>query len=210
MATDDCRVKEHRMTRPRIGIIVGTTRQGRFADKPAQWIASIVQERSDLSVETIDLRNYPLPLFDEPISPARGSAKNPIAERWNDRIAACDGYIFITAEYNHGISGAVKNALDHSYREFNRKPAAFVAYGGLGGARAVEQLRLICLELEMASVRSGVFITREPYAAVLGGGRGLSDFDFLTSAAATMLDELAWWTSTLKAGRSTDTIKLTP
>lgn len=113
-----------------------------------------------------------------------------------------DGYLFVTAEYNHSVSGALKNALDHAYPEFNKKPAAFVGYGGVGGARAVEQLRLICIELQMAPTRTAVHIGMEPLLGVKKKGRELSDFGFLNQSAEATLDELAWWTHTLKAGRA--------
>ncbi len=187
--------------RPMIGIIVGTTREGRFGEKPARWIMDVAASRTDLDAEIIDLRDYPLPFFDEPTAPLIAPPTNDVAQRWCRKLASLDGVVFITAEYNHGISGALKNALDHAYPELNRKPAAFVGYGGLGGARAVEQLRLVCIELQMAPTRSSVHITREPIAAVRAG-KEIADFPFLEQAAVTMLDELSWWTHTLRAGRT--------
>jgi NAD(P)H-dependent FMN reductase len=186
--------------RPKIGVVVGTTREGRFGDKPARWIGEVAAKRTDLEVEILDLRDYPLPFFDEPTAPLIAPPKNAVAQRWCRDLALLDGFIFITAEYNHGISAALKNALDHAYSELNRKPAAFVGYGGLGGTRAVEQLRLVCIELQMAPTRSSVHITREPIAAVRQG-KELTDFPFLGEAAVQMLDELSWWTHTLRAGR---------
>ena len=116
-------------------------------------------------------------------------------------MAGFNGYLFVTAEYNHGVPGVLKNALDHAYPEFNRKPTAFVGYGGVGGARAVEQLRLVCIELQMAPTRTAVHIGMEPFLGVRREGEKLSDLDFLNKSAAVMLDELVWWTRTLKAGR---------
>ena len=113
-----------------------------------------------------------------------------------------DGYIFVTGEYNRSIPGVLKNALDHAYREFNRKPAAFVAYGGVGGARAVEQLRLICVELQLASMRNAVHIGMEPYLAISGETGDIDDYDFLKSSASAMLDELAWWARALMTARN--------
>ncbi len=108
----------------------------------------------------------------------------------------------MTPKYNHGIPGALKNALDYAYPEFDRKPATFVGYGGVGGARAVEQLRLVCIELQMAPTRSAVHIGMEPLLGVLRGGKDLADFGFLKGSAEVTLDELVWWTRTLKAGRT--------
>lgn len=190
------------MTKHKIAIIVGTTRNGRYADKPAQWILDIGADRDDLEFELVDLRDYPMALFDEPASPVYRSPTNPVAEQWNSKMEGFAGYIFITAEYNHGIPGSLKNALDHSYREFNRKPASFVGYGGVGGARAVEQLRMVCVELQMAPLRSAVHIGVEPFVATMKGERSLSDFEALNGAAKNMLDELVWWTNALLEARA--------
>ena len=190
------------MAETRIGVVIGTTREGRFGDKPARWIFDAASTRADLDVEIVDLRDYPLPLFDEAAGPAQAPPENEVALRWGEKMAELDGYLFVTAEYNHGIPGVLKNALDHAYPEFNRKPAAFVGYGGVGGARAVEQLRLVCVELQMAPTRAAVHIGMEPFLGVLREGKELSDFDYLNESAEATLDELAWWTRTLKAGRT--------
>ena len=187
--------------RPKIGIVIGTTREGRFGDKPARWVLDLASGRGDLDFEIVDLRDYPLPLFDEATGPAMAPPDNVTALRFGEKMAGLDGYVFVTAEYNHGIPGVLKNALDHVYPECNRKPAAFVGYGGVGGARAVEQLRLVCIELQMAPTRNAVHIGQEPYLAVAQGGKKLSDFGYLAEAAEATLDELAWWARTLKAGR---------
>jgi NAD(P)H-dependent FMN reductase len=188
--------------RSRIGIVVGTTREGRFGDKPAWWMLDMASGRTDLDFEIVDLRYYPMPLLGEADSvSSNGLSKVGAVPRWERKMAELDGYIFVTAEYNHSISGALKNALDHAYPAFNRKPAAFVGYGGVGGARAVEQLRLICVELQMAPTRTAVHIGMETLMGVKREGKALSDFDFLNESAVATLDELAWWTRTLKAGR---------
>lgn len=190
------------MSKPRIGIIISTTREGRFGDKPARWIFDLASGRTDLNFELVDLRDYPLPLLGESCSSAHdGSSGSEVAPRWKQKMAELDGYLFVTAEYNHSIPAVLKNALDHAYTEFNKKPAAFVGYGGVGGARAVEQLRLICVELQMAPIRTAVHVGMEPLLGVKRG-KDLSDFDFLNKSVVAMLDELAWWTRTLKAGRA--------
>lgn len=188
--------------KPKVGIIISTTREGRFGDKPARWISKAASKRTDLDVEIVDLRDYPLPLFNEATGPAQAPPKNEVALRWGEKMAELDGYIFVTAEYNHSIPGVLKNALDHAYPEFNRKPAAFVGYGGVGGARAVEQLRLVCVELQMAPTRTAVHIGMEPLLGVLQEGKDLTDFGFLNQSAEATLDELIWWTRTLKSGRT--------
>ncbi len=189
------------MARPNIGIVIGTTREGRFGEKPARWVLDAASGRTDLDFEIVDLRDYPLPLFDEATGPAMAPPEDETALRFGEKMADLDGYVFVTAEYNHGVPGVLKNALDHVYPECNRKPAAFVGYGGVGGARAVEQLRLVCVELQMAPTRTAVHIGMEPYLAAFTGDKQLSDFGYLTEAAEAALDELAWWAFVLKAGR---------
>ena len=189
------------MSKPRIGIIIATTRQGRFGDKPAQWIKAIADRRSDVASEIVDLRDYPLPLFDEPRSPAYGPSDRPEVQRWQAKLAELDGFLFVTAEYNRSIPAALKNALDYAYAEWNRKPAAFVGYGPIGASRAVEHLRNIAVELQMAPTRTGVHVTMEPFLAVMKGERALADFEHLNQGAAATLDELVWWAMALKAAR---------
>jgi NAD(P)H-dependent FMN reductase len=191
------------MAKPRIGIIISTIREGRFGDEAARWIFDRASRQTALDFEIVDLRDYPLPLFGESDAPGRdGSSRAEVVARWKRKLAQLDGYLFVTAEYNHSISGVLKNALDHAYSEYNRKPAAFVGYGGVGGARAVEQLRLICIEFQMAPTRTAVHIGMEAYRGVTQEGKALSDFEYLNTGAEAMLEELAWWTYTLKAGRA--------
>src|ERR1700739_1172331 len=147
------------MSKPRIGIVISTTRMGRFADKPVEWLWNLASPRSDMEFEIIDLRKYPLPFFDEPMSPAWGAPKNEVAQRWAKKGAQLDVFIFVTAEYNHGVPAVLKNALDYAYAEFNRKPAAYVGYGGVGAARSVEHLRVINIALPMGPTRSAVHIS---------------------------------------------------
>jgi NAD(P)H-dependent FMN reductase len=189
------------MVKPKIGIIIGTTRQGRFGDKPARWFHALAARRDDMDYEIVDLRDYPLPLFDEPTSPAWGAPTNEVAQRWGRKMAEMDGYVFITAEYNHGIAGALKNAIDHAYKEFNRKPASFVGYGGVGGARAVEQLRLVCVEVQIAPLRNAVHIGGTELMGMLQGGKTFADYPYLDQSVGPVLDELSWWTHSLKAAR---------
>ena len=126
------------MTKPKIGILLSTTRQSRFADRPANWLLELAQGRDDADYELVDLRDYAIPFFDSPASPRFVPVEDAAALRFARRMAALDGVIFITAEYNHSMSAVLKNALDHLYDELARKPAAFVGYGAVGGARAVE------------------------------------------------------------------------
>jgi NAD(P)H-dependent FMN reductase len=187
------------------GIIVGSTREGRFADKPAQWIFDLARERNELDVELIDLRDYPLPFFEDATSPAYGPSPNAVAQRWQKKINSLDGFIFTAAEYNRGPTAVLKNALDYAYSEWNNKPAAFVGYGGTGGTRAVEQLRLNAIELQMAPIRSAVHILLPDFMAVLRGEKTLSEMAHLNAGANGMLDQFIWWGKALKAARAAST-----
>ncbi len=189
------------MAIPRIAIIIGTTRATRFGEKPAKWIHAIAAARTDMSVELIDLRDYPMPFFDEPATNAWVPSKNEVAKRWQKKVAEFDGYIFVTAEYNRGIPAVLKNALDYAYPEWNRKAAACVGYGGVGAARAIEQLRLNCVELQMAPTRSGVHIQGADFLAVWQQGKDIKELAYLEQNSKTMLDELQWWASALMVAR---------
>ena len=146
------------MNRLKIAIIISTTRAARFGHKPAQWVRDIAAQRDDLETEIVDLRDFPMPFFDEMPSNAWAPSQNPVAQRWQKKVAEFDGYIFVTAEYDHGVPAVLKNALDYAYPEWNKKAAGFVGYGSVGGSRAVEHLRLIAAELQLAAIRAGVYI----------------------------------------------------
>jgi NAD(P)H-dependent FMN reductase len=189
------------MSNPRIGIIISTTREGRFGDNPAAWIRDLAAARGDLDVELLDLRDYPMPFFDEPRSPFYAPPQDETALRWGRKVAEFDGFIFVTAEYNRAPPAVLKNALDYAYKEFNRKAAAYVGYGGVGAARAVEQLRLISVELQMAPTRSGVHIGGADFVGLLMQGKTFADLPHLEQTATTLLDELVWWARALKRAR---------
>jgi NAD(P)H-dependent FMN reductase len=189
------------MAKPKIGVIVGSTRPGRFADHPAKWIKELAEKRGDIEIEMLDLRDWPLPFFEEEMSPAYAPSKNEVAQRWQRKIDSLDGFIVTAAEYNRGPTAVLKNALDYGYREWNRKPIAFVGYGGVGGARAVEQLRLHAVELQMAPVRAAVHIQIPVYLGVVKEGKSLNDFEPVVQSAKDMLDQLVWWTNALKVAR---------
>lgn len=187
--------------KPKIAIIISTTRATRFGEKPAKWIHEIAAARTDMSVELIDLRDYPMPFFDEVASNMWAPSKNEVAQRWQKKVAEFDGYIFVTAEYNRGVPAVLKNALDYAYPEWNRKAAAYVGYGGVGAARSIEHLRLISVELQMAPTRTGVHIQGGDFMAVWQGGKDIKELAYLEKNAKDMLDELHWWASALKVAR---------
>lgn len=186
---------------PHIGIVIGSTREGRFADKPAQWFHGIASQRTDVSAELIDLRDYPMPFFDEALSPAWAPVKNEAAQRWAEKLATLDGLVVITAEYNHGPTAVLKNAFDYAYKEFARKPIGFVGYGGVGAARAVEQLRLVATELQMAPVRNAVHMGMVEFLGVWQQGKSFEDYPHLAQSAKGLLDDMAWWAKALKTAR---------
>jgi NAD(P)H-dependent FMN reductase len=189
------------MAKPKIAVIISTTRATRFGDKPAKWIHDIAAARGDMSVELIDLREYPMPFFDEVASNLWAPSKNEVAKRWQKKVAEFDGYIFVTAEYNRGVPAVLKNALDYAYPEWNRKPAAYVGYGSVGAARSIEHLRLICVELQMAPTRTGVHIQGADFMAALMQGKDIRELTYLEKNSKDMLDELHWWASALMVAR---------
>ncbi len=188
-----------------ISVIVGSTRQGRFSEKPAQWILQRLKERRGIDARLLDLRDFPMPFFDQPMPPAtpgRPAYENEVVRKWTAEIARADGFIFITPEYNYGPAAVLKNALDWVYPEWNRKAAAFVSYGGTAGTRSVQQLRETAIELQLAPVRSSVHIPAATLWAHFQGGDVDAGLAQLEAAAKTMIDDLLWWTEALKAARA--------
>lgn len=189
------------MSATRIAIIMGSTRQGRFCDLPTAWIREVGARRPDLQLDVLDLRDHPLPFFDEPAAPAAAPPRHPAAQAWAATLAPYDGFIFVTPEYNHAVPAVLKNAIDYVTREWTRKPAAFVGYGSAGAARAVQTLRLSLLALRMAPIARAVHLMASDIAAVKDGKR-LTDLAHLEAAANTLFDELLWWSAALKAARA--------
>ena len=190
---------ERLMSALKIKVIVGSTRANRFSEKPAQWIFDVARKRADLDVELLDLRDYPLPLFEEPLPPglAKDQYSNPIVVNWRDKIRESDGFIICTPEYNHGYPAVLKNALDYTYFSWARKAVAFVSWGGAGGTRGVEQLRLVAIELDMAPTRWAVHIPNPWFV------KDVSEIDTEQNrqSAAALLDHLSWWAGALRAAR---------
>jgi NAD(P)H-dependent FMN reductase len=143
----------------RIGIILGSTRPGRIGESVAKWAFQIASKRTDAEFEYVDIADFDLPLLDEPVPPSLGQYSKEHTKRWAEKIGSLDGFIFVTPEYNHGISGALKNAIDFLFAEWNNKAASFVGYGSAGGVRAIESLRLVMGELMVATVRAQVHLS---------------------------------------------------
>lgn len=186
------------MAGPLIQTIIATTREGRKGDPVGRWFAEIADRRDDLEHELVDLAEWELPELRTSTPPSRGEYSGRQQE-WADNVDRADGFVWLTAEYNHGYPAPLKNALDLIYAEWNRKPVSFVSYGGSsGGVRAVEQLRLVAVELKMAPLRANVAIPRV-FRQVEDGH---FDGDEFVESANRMLDDLLWWAQALAAARS--------
>ncbi|MFI2651929.1 NADPH-dependent FMN reductase [Micromonospora fulviviridis] len=187
----------------RIGIIIGSTRPGRNGETVARWVHEIAAKRDDAQYELVDIKDFNLPHLDEMAPPSLGQYAQPHTLRWAEKIASYDGYVFVTPEYNHSTSGALKNAIDFLYAEWNNKAAGFVSYGSVGGTRAVEHLRLVVAELQMADVRAQValslFTDFENFSVFKPG-------DHQVGAVNTMLDQLTAWSGALANLRSGTTM----
>ncbi|KAB2875595.1 MAG: NAD(P)H-dependent oxidoreductase [Ideonella sp.] len=185
-----------------IGIIIGSTREARFGHKAAQWLQAVASRRGDMRVDLIDLKNFDLPLFNEKASNLWLPSEDPRAVAWQKRIAEFDGYLVVTAEYNRSMTGALKNAFDQAYNEWNHKPIGFMGYGGLGAARAIEHARLVAIELQMVPVRTAVHLSGGDFMAAMKGQRSMHEVEaHLLPAAADMLDQVAWWGEASRAAR---------
>jgi NAD(P)H-dependent FMN reductase len=183
----------------RIAIVLGSTRPGRLGEAVARWVLDKAQQRKDAEYVLLDIAEFVLPLLDEPVPPSRGRYSQPHTRRWSEAVAGFDGYVFVTPEYNHGPSGALKNALDFLYTEWNDKAAGFVSYGSTGGVRAVEQLRQVMAELQIADVRSQVALSL------------FTDFENFSTfrpaalhdrSLGSMLDQLLAWSGALRPLRA--------
>ncbi len=192
--------------KPRIAVIIGSTRAARLADKPAQWMLKQAQAYGEFDVELVDLRDHPMPFFDEVESDRFVASKSPEAQRWQETISRFDGFIFVVCEYNHSITGVLKNALDQAYKEWNRKAFTAIGYGGVGAARAIEHLRLIGLELQMVSTFETVHIGGGDFVAISpkGGSKPVEEIEaHLLPSAKSAFDQLLWWTRATMAARNT-------
>ena len=196
------------MSKPKIGVIVTSTRPTRFGIKPAKWIAELAQQSGHFDVELVDLADYPLPLFDAPASDFWMPTPNETAAKWQAKLNEFDGYIFVVAEYNRSITGALKNAIDWAYKPFMKKAAAFVAYGSVGGARAVEHLRNILVELQAVPVRHAVHIGGSDFLPIMMGQKTWEETaPNFVPFTGELIENLAWWTNATKAAREADAAK---
>jgi NAD(P)H-dependent FMN reductase len=193
----------------KIGVILGTIRQGRFGEKPARWILGELNKHPDIEAELLDLRDYPMPFFDEPVSPGWISEpyKNEVVARWTKKIGEKDGYVIIAPEYNRSFTGVLKNAIDWVYREWNKKVVGFVSYGSVGGARAVEHLRTVAVEMQMVPVRQGVHLPWEVYMSMAKDEVPVDPAKFapVEQQAHALVEQIAWYGKALQAARHAET-----
>lgn len=179
----------------KIGIIIGSTRPGRNGAAVARWVHNIATTRDDAQYDLVDIGDYDLPLLDEPLPPSIGQYSQPHTHRWAATIASYDGFVFVTPEYNHGVSGALKNAIDFLYAEWNNKSAGFVSYGNAGGVRAVEHLRGVMAEMQIADVGAqvslGLYSDFENYTTFRPGPQH-------EAIVGTMLTQVVAWANALK------------
>lgn len=188
----------------KIQVIMGTTRTGRFGERVAPWVLQRLRDHG-FDVELIDLRDYPLPFFDQkPPSVTQRDYPTKEVARLGRKLDEADGFVILTGEYNHGYPAVLKNAIDHTFVEWRRKPVAFVGWGGVGGARVIEQLRLVAVELEMAPLRHAVHILPEVIRPALQSKdpADFSVFERIESKLKALADSLEWWVRTLSAGRA--------
>jgi NAD(P)H-dependent FMN reductase len=182
----------------KIAIIIGSTRPGRNGEAVARWVFEIAKKRNDAEFELVDIADFNLPLLDEPVPPSMGQYTKPHTQVWSAKINSFDGYVFVTPEYNRATSGALKNAIDYLFKEWNNKAAGIVSYGGAGGTRAAENLRLIMGELLVADVRAQVMLSL------------ITDFENYSvfkpaphqeATVNTMLDQVIAWSGAMKTLR---------
>ena len=183
----------------KVGIITGSTRPNRKSLDVAKWVLEVAQKRGDAEYELVDIKDFELPLLDEPMPPSMGQYQHPHTKRWAAKIQSLDAFVFVSPEYNHGIPAALKNAIDFLFAEWRNKAAGFVSYGGASGARAVEHLRLVLAEVQVATVRAQVLLSL------------FHDFEHFTTfkpgashekSVATLLGQVVAWGGALKQLRS--------
>ena len=197
------------MSKPKIGVIISSIRPTRFGEKPAKWIAEHAKARGDIDVEIVDLKDYPLPLFDAPASDFWMPTPNEVAAKWQAKLNEFDGYIIVVAEYNRSITGALKNAIDWAYKPFIRKAVSYVGYGSVGGARAIEHLRNIMTELQAVSVRHAVHIGGSDFVPIMMGQKTWDDvLPSQVPFTKDVFDNLLWWTNATKVAREGDAAKV--
>lgn len=193
-----------------VAVIISSRRQGRFGDKPAQWVLKRLEQEPDVTVDLIDLRDYDLPHYDSAKPPSRRGREYDTDDvrRFAERIDRADAYVILAAEYNHGYTGALKSAMDHTFVEWNRKPITFVGWGAVGGARAIEQLRQVAVEYEMVPLRHAVHILPDVFFPAFQAPEPFDTAVFapLDGRLDALVRDLLWWCDALAAARQPSTV----
>ncbi|WP_191304823.1 NADPH-dependent FMN reductase [Lentzea cavernae] len=182
----------------KLAIILGSTRPGRNGAAVADWVLTRAKERTGATYELVDLLDHPLPHLDEAVPASAGRYAGEHTKAWAARISEFDGFVFVTPEYNHSTSGVLKNAIDFLYAEWNNKAAGFVSYGSLGGARAIEHLRAIASELQIAHVRQQLSFSLQTDFENFSVFKPSERHD---GAATALFDQLESWAGALKTVR---------
>ena len=196
----------------KVKVILGSVRQGRFGERPANWLIEQLKEWKDLDVELLDLKDYPMPFFDSPVSPAWMNMKydNPVVQKWSDKIKEADAYIMVSPEYNHGYSSVLKNAIDWLGPEWGRKPVGFVSYGSASGARVIEQLKEVTIELNMVPMKRAIGVNGNHLVRIWKGENLTNEELFAdlrkgpmgTDHLAEFVKDLVWMAEALRSARS--------
>lgn len=185
----------------KIAVITSTTRPSRVGRKVADWFLDQVKDVSELDFELIDVAELNLPFLDEALPPSSGKYEHEHTKKWAEKVTVYDGYVWVTAEYNHGYPAPLKNAIDTVYAEWAKKPVAFVGYGGVGGARAIEQLVNVAAQLEMVALSGTAKTVRIMEVWSAFDDDGTLKPEFIKGSVQGLVDELTWWAATLKQGR---------
>lgn len=192
----------------KVAVIIGTIREGRQTPRQAKWVMKTLEDMEDVQAELVDLKDYPLPLFSEPMSPRYNPERNPVpeAQKWVNKLAEFDAYVFVTPEYNHSVSGALKNAIDYVDWQLNRKPAAVVSHGTAGGARAEVALKEILSESRMVPMSTVPGVAMNDLNKKIDEEGNLSEAEKANpygpqTGLETLLGELKWYSDALKTAR---------
>ena len=188
-----------------IKLIVGSTREGRFSEKIIPWLENELKKKKEIIYEVLDLRDYDMPFYDQPISPSmveNGEYEHEVVRNFAGKIREADAFLVIAPEYNHGYTAVLKNALDSVYAEWNKKPISFVSYGSVLGGRVVEQLRQVAIELQMAPVRNALHMKGPWYLLDENNNLPEGALDEYKKSFECVLEQLHWWGEALKIARN--------
>jgi NAD(P)H-dependent FMN reductase len=190
----------------KLHIILGSTRDARFSEHAGAWAKAIADKNPAFVVEMLDLRDYPMPFFDQAVTPSamKEPYALPIVQAWTKKISEADAFLIVAPEYNRSVTGVLKNAIDWVNTGWHKKPVSYVAYGSTGGSRAVDALRTIAIELQMAPVRNAVHISAPWALREDNGSLKAGALDSYERALDSVLEQLAAWGTALRDMRAND------